>query len=121
VCRPVEVVAHGNQSVTRVQFGNLLSHLQLARLRKTSKQGYSIPRGFLFNYVTCANYTFEIWGWILFAVATQSLPAALFAFCGAAQMVQWALAKHKRLKKMFDGKDGREKYPRRWVILPPFL
>uniref|UniRef100_A0A5K1DU49 Uncharacterized protein n=1 Tax=Nymphaea colorata TaxID=210225 RepID=A0A5K1DU49_9MAGN len=22
---------------------------------------------------------------------------------------------------MFDGKDGKPKYPRRWVILPPFL
>ena len=23
--------------------------------------------------------------------------------------------------QLFDGKEGREKYPRRWVILPPFL
>lgn len=23
--------------------------------------------------------------------------------------------------QIFDGKDGRPKYPRRWVILPPFL
>ncbi|MCI11519.1 trans-23-enoyl-CoA reductase [Trifolium medium] len=22
---------------------------------------------------------------------------------------------------MFDGKEGRPRYPRRWVILPPFL
>jgi hypothetical protein len=25
------------------------------------------------------------------------------------------------LLQLFDGKDGRPKYPRRWVILPPFL
>jgi hypothetical protein len=25
------------------------------------------------------------------------------------------------LVQLFDGKDGRPKYPRRWVILPPFL
>jgi very-long-chain enoyl-CoA reductase len=29
----------------------------------------------MFNHVTCANYTFEIWGWLLFSVGTQSLPA----------------------------------------------
>jgi very-long-chain enoyl-CoA reductase len=98
-----------------------LSHLTLASLRKSPKDGYSIPRGFLFNYVTCANYTFEIWGWLLFSVATQSLPAALFGLCGAAQMTQWALAKHKRMKRTFDGKEGREMYPRRWVIFPPLL
>ena len=32
----------------------------------------------------------------------------------------WAAAKHRRLRKTFDGKEGREKYPRRWIILPPF-
>jgi len=36
-------------------------------------------------------------------------------------MIQWAIAKHKRLRKLFDGKDGRKAYPRRWIILPPFL
>jgi hypothetical protein len=25
----------------------------------------------MFNYVTCANYTFEIWGWLLFSIAVQ--------------------------------------------------
>ena len=105
-----------------MQLGNLLCHLILARLRKRAPPDtYAIPRGFLFNYVTCANYTFEIWGWVLFAAATQSLPAAIFGFCGTVQMVQWALAKHKRLRRLYDGKDGREKYPRRWVILPPLL
>jgi very-long-chain enoyl-CoA reductase len=104
-----------------VQLGNLISHLHLAALRRNTKEGYSIPRGFLFNYVTCANYTFEIWGWLLFTAATRSLPAAIFGACGAAQMVQWALSKHRRLTKLFDGKDGRDKYPRRWVILPPVL
>jgi len=29
--------------------------------------------------------------------------------------------KHKRLRNIFDGKDGREKYPRRWIVLPPFV
>ena len=104
-----------------MQVGNFLSHVILSGLRRSPADGYKIPRGLLFNYVTCANYTFEIWGWILFSVATQSLPAAIFGACGAFQMVQWAIAKHKRLKRTFDGQDGREKYPRRWVIFPPLL
>lgn len=104
------------------QVGNAISHLTLANLRpQGSSTGYVIPRGHLFNYVTCANYTFEIWGWICFSVATQSLPAAIFMACGAGQMVEWAIAKHTRLRKLFDGKEGREKYPRRWIILPPIL
>lgn len=103
------------------QAGNFASHLILANLRGDGSTGYQIPRGFLFEYVTCANYTFEIWGWILFAIGTQSLPAAIFGLCGTLQMCQWAVAKHKRLRKLFDGKEGRENYPRRWVIFPPFL
>lgn len=40
---------------------------------------------------------------------------------GALQMAVWAKAKHARLRKVFDGKDGREKYPRRWILMPPFF
>mmetsp|Transcript_25782 Transcript_25782/g.56172 ORF Transcript_25782/g.56172 Transcript_25782/m.56172 type:complete len:308 (+) Transcript_25782:189-1112(+) len=103
------------------QLANLRCHIILANLRAPGDKGYKIPRGFLFNFITCANYTAEIWGWILFSVATQALPAAIFTLMGAGQMAQWALQKHKRLRKIFDGKDGREKYPRRWVMLPPFF
>jgi len=58
-------------------------------------------------------------GWVGFTVATQALPAAIFTLVGAAQMAQWAVMKHARLRKIFDGKDGRERYPRRWIMLPP--
>lgn len=77
-----------------------------------------MPRSLLRS---CANYTFEIYGWLLFNVATQTVAGVLFMMAGALQMIQWALQKHARLRKLFDGKEGREKYPRRWVILPPFL
>jgi hypothetical protein len=76
------------------------SHVTLSKLRAPGEKDYKIPRGGLFNYVTCANYTFEIWGWLLFAAGTQSLAALLFGVTGAAQMVQWAIAKHKRLRKV---------------------
>ncbi|KAG2491148.1 hypothetical protein HYH03_010589 [Edaphochlamys debaryana] len=104
-----------------MQAGNLRSHIILSNLRAPGEKDYKIPRGFLFNLVTCANYTFEIWGWILYSIAVQSIPAFLFAAVGAGQMTQWAIAKHARLRKTFDGKDGRPKYPRRWIVFPPFL
>lgn len=72
----------------------------LAKLRAPGEKGYKIPRGFLFDYVTCANYTAEIWGWILYSVGVQALPAAIFMVAGAYQMVLWALAKHSRLHKV---------------------
>jgi very-long-chain enoyl-CoA reductase len=103
------------------QAGNLRSHVLLARLRAPGEKGYKIPRGFLFDYVTCANYTFETAGWLLFGIATQTAAALAFIAAGAFQMSVWALQKHRRLQRQFDGKDGRPKYPRRWVMLPPFF
>ena len=39
------------------------------------------------------------------------------------QIIAWmeetGFAKHARLRKIFDGKEGRAKYPRRWRMLPP--
>ncbi len=75
-------------------------HQILAELRPPGSKEYKIPRGFLFNYVTCANYTTEIVGWVAFTIATQTAAAAIFATCGALQMGQWAIQKHMRLRKV---------------------
>ncbi|CAN6442603.1 unnamed protein product [Victoria cruziana] len=104
------------------QAANFYCHLILRNLRSPDGGGgYQIPRGFLFNIVTCANYTTEIYQWVGFNIATQTIAGYVFLVVAAMIMGNWALAKHRRLKKLFDGKDGRPKYPRRWVILPPFL
>uniref|UniRef100_A0A0E0JE27 3-oxo-5-alpha-steroid 4-dehydrogenase C-terminal domain-containing protein n=1 Tax=Oryza punctata TaxID=4537 RepID=A0A0E0JE27_ORYPU len=107
------------------QIANFYCHILLRNLRSPSGNGgYQIPRGFLFNIVTCANYTTEIYQWLGFNIATQTVAGYVFLVVAASIMTNWALGKHRRLKKasmLFDGKDGRPKYPRRWVILPPFL
>jgi very-long-chain enoyl-CoA reductase len=103
------------------QLSNLYCHVLLSGLRKPGDKGYSIPRGFLFNYITCANYSAEIWGWTLFTLGTRTAAAAVFTAAGAYQMAIWAQQKHRRLQKIFDGKDGRERYPKRWIMLPPFF
>lgn len=112
VCFALAVVA---------QLSNLRCHIILANLRKPGEKAYKIPSGFLFNHITCANYTAEIWGWILFTIGTRTLAAGLFTAAGAFQMAEWARGKHRRLQKLFDGQEGREKYPKRWVMFPPLL
>ncbi|CAH9097525.1 unnamed protein product [Cuscuta europaea] len=104
------------------QVCNFYCHILLRNLRGAGGGGgYQIPRGFLFNIVTCANYTTEIYQWLGFNIATQTAAGYVFMIVAAGIMTNWALGKHRRLKKLFDGKEGRPKYPRRWVILPPFL
>jgi len=102
---------------------NAYSHLVLAGLRKGGSKEYKIPYSLLagFNFVTCANYMWEILGWACFNGATQSLIGVTFMLAGAAQMADWANKKHARLRKTFDGKEGRPKYPRRWKMLPPLF
>lgn len=46
-------------------------HVILSKLRKPGEKSYKIPSGFLFNHITCANYTMEVLGWLLFTVAVQ--------------------------------------------------
>ena len=74
-------------------------HILLAKLRPPGQTAYVIPRGYGFDHITCANYTFEIAGWVMFAFATRTLTAFLFIAAGAYQMAVWAKAKHARLLK----------------------
>lgn len=64
----------------------------------------------------------QILAWLCFNVATQTLMGVVFMLCGGYQMVLWGVQKHKKLKRTFDGKEGRPSYPSsRWIVLPPFL
>ena len=97
------------------QLGNLHCHLYQASLRSDGSKAYKEPKGGLFKYVTCANYACEIYQWIGFNIATQSAMGWFFVLCGAFQMYFWAIAKHKRLKKLFPG------FKRAFKLLPPFV
>ncbi|KAJ7563591.1 hypothetical protein O6H91_03G116100 [Diphasiastrum complanatum] len=82
------------------QLANLYCHIILKNLRSQGKGGYQIPRGFLFNYITCANYTTEIYQWLGFNIATQTVAGYSFLIVAALIMTNWALAKHRRLRKV---------------------
>ena len=54
------------------ELGNLICHIMLSSMRPAEgAQDRSIPKGFLFNYVACPNYTFEVLSWVGFSIMTQ--------------------------------------------------
>ncbi|EFA81781.1 synaptic glycoprotein SC2-like protein [Heterostelium album PN500] len=100
---------------------NLVCHLQLRNLRPAGSTARAIPKGGLFEFVSCPNYTMEILSWIGFSIMTQTLTAYIFTILGAVQMYVWAVAKHRKYRKDFDGQNGRLQYPRSRKIIVPFL
>ena len=56
---------------------NIISDSILRNLRKPGDNKYYIPKGFLFEYVSCPNYFCEICEWFGFSVATNYYPAAI--------------------------------------------
>jgi len=103
------------------QIGNFITHVMLRNLRPEGSKERKIPRGFLFDFVSCPNYFFEIMVWIGFSLITQSIASFVFALMGAGQMYMWAAQKHRRYRKEFDGKEGRPLYPRNRKMMVPFL
>lgn len=95
------------------QLSNLHAHLTLKSLRPAGTTVRAIPRGYMFNLVSCANYFFEILSWTAISVMTNSIAAHVFLAFSAVTMTQWALKKHAQYKKEF-GKG----YPRRKAIIP---
>jgi len=84
------------------ELGNLICHIMLSRLRpKEGSKNRPIPSGFLFDYVACPNYTFEVLSWVGFSIMTNIWLSWLFTLVGFLQMTDWALKKHKEYKKSY--------------------
>lgn len=81
---------------------NLYSDEILFRLRHQGDTDYSIPRGSLFEYVSCPNYLGEIIQWAGFAIAAWNLPALSFAIWTAANLGPRAIAHHRWYHETFD-------------------
>nr|WHE05772.1 3-oxo-5-alpha-steroid 4-dehydrogenase-domain-containing protein [Flammulina filiformis] len=101
---------------TFFQLSNLHTHLTFRRLRPAGSKRRAVPRGYGFNLVSSPNYLFEILGWTVVTVMTQSYAAALFLLVGGGQMAIWAAKKHRNYKKEF----GKE-YPRSRKAMVPFI
>jgi 3-oxo-5-alpha-steroid 4-dehydrogenase 1 len=73
----------------------------LIRLRSSSGNGYKIPYGGLFKYVSCPNFLGEIISWAGFALVAFSLPALSFLIWTLINLTTRALDHHRWYIKEF--------------------
>jgi len=94
---------------------NLHSDAILRRLRAPGEDGYAIPFGGGFRWVSCPNYLGEILEWSGWALATWSLAGLAFAVYTLANLAPRALANHRWYRDRF------RDYPVGRRALFPFL
>lgn len=87
----------------------------LIHLRKPGETGYVIPKGFLFEYLSCPNLFGEIIEWSGFALMCWNLPAVSFLVWSCANLIPRAQSHHKWYQQKF------EKYPAERKAIFPFL
>ena len=82
---------------------NITSDNILLRLRaeRGANEGYSIPKGGMYRWISSPNYLGEMLEWIGFAIATWSLPALAFAVWTVANLAPRAAANHAWYKRTF--------------------
>ncbi|MCK5701267.1 MAG: DUF1295 domain-containing protein [Cyclobacteriaceae bacterium] len=93
---------------------NNIADSKLIALRKQGN-GYQIPKGWLFNYISCPNHFGEIIEWIGFAITARNLPALSFAIWSFCNLAPRANNHHTWYKENF------EDYPKDRKIVLPFL
>jgi len=86
----------------------------LIKLRPTSGNGYKIPYGGLFKYVSCPNFLGEIISWSGFALVAFNLPALSFLIWTIVNLVTRALDHHRWYIKEFP------EYPKERKAIFPF-
>lgn len=124
----IALIAVGSAMFLLGEFGNCYCHLKLRAFRKEKRAGslshnsqHVIPRGCLFECVSCPHYLCEILSWLGFFLATWILPAALFLLATVITLVTYSYKKHKAYQQEFDGLAGRELYPKNRKALIPFI
>jgi len=96
-------------------FINQVSDTLLINLRKPNETGYKIPKGFLFNLISCPNLFGEFIQWAGFALIAWNYPATTFLIWTAANLFPRAIKHHKWYKSTF--KD----YPKNRKAVIPWL
>jgi len=94
---------------------NIWADNRLINLRKPGEGGYVIPRGGLFEHVSCPNHLGEIIEWTGFAILCWNLPAAAFAVWTAANLGPRAWSHHRWYEQNFSN------YPARRKALIPYV
>jgi 3-oxo-5-alpha-steroid 4-dehydrogenase 1 len=88
----------------------------LIKLRPTTGDGYKIPYGGLFKYISCPNFFGEIISWAGFALVAFNLPALSFLIWTLINLMTRALDHHRWYIKEFPGYDKERK-----AIIPYLL
>jgi hypothetical protein len=94
---------------------NWSADARLLSLPRGADGSYSIPRGGMYELVSCPNYLGELIEWAGFALAAGSLAAISFFVWTAANLVPRALAHHRWYREHF------VEYPTRRRALVPFV
>lgn len=93
---------------------NMAADTHLINLRK-KQEGYQIPRGWLFEWISCPNHFGEIVEWIGFALIAGSLPAWSFALWTFCNLLPRTLNHHAWYRETFAD------YPTRRKAVIPYL
>jgi len=76
------------------ELSNLYTHITLRNLRPAGSRVRQIPHGYGFDWpfggVSCANYFFEIWAWVVIAVWSGSWSILPFFAVAVFIMDRWA-------------------------------
>jgi steroid 5-alpha reductase family enzyme len=94
---------------------NIHSDYIIRNLRDPGEDGYKIPRGGLFQWISSPNYLGEIIEWNGWAIMTWSLPGLIFAIWTFANLVPRAYANHLWYLKNFS------EYPDKRKALIPYI
>jgi steroid 5-alpha reductase family enzyme len=87
----------------------------LIKLRPASGDGYKIPHGGLFKYVSCPNFLGEIISWVGFALVAFNLPALSFLIWTLVNLITRARDHHRWYLNEFP------EYPKERKAIFPFL
>ncbi|RMF24762.1 MAG: DUF1295 domain-containing protein [Deltaproteobacteria bacterium] len=87
----------------------------LRNLRGPGESGYKIPRGGLYEWVSCPNFLGEILTWVGWAIASWSLAGLSFALMTAANLIPRARQHHRWYLERFPD------YPKRRRAIVPCL
>lgn len=110
------------------EFGNGLCHLKLRKFRREKREDsfsneshHVLPRGCLFELVSCPHYLCELLSWLGFFLTSWVLPAAIFLLATLITLITYSYKKHRAYQQEFDGLAGKELYPRNRRALIPFI
>jgi hypothetical protein len=94
---------------------NFIADHILINLRKPGETGYKIPKGFLFDFISCPNHFGEILEWAGFALMAWNIGGLSFFIWTIANLAPRAFDHHKWYLKKF------EDYPKERKALIPFV